>query len=417
MDRRATAFTLFQLLQPQSEHELLLARLTPPEWEDLLQVAREMELAPLLYYRLCEANEQHRLPAATLASLRQLSATAAADTMRQLGFASRILSTLREKGIEVIVLKGLYLTEQIYPAVGLRSFDDFDLLLKPADMPTALASLQALGYTLFTWYDPKMPDRDVAHIPPLQQPGYPTVELHRTILGEEEPFSIDPAGLWQRAVAARVAEVEVAALSPEDLLLHLCLHLTYQHRLVRGVRGLYDLAAVLQRRGGEIDWRQLEESARQWGVQRVVWLTLRLMQRVTGEEVPQEVLRSLQPEPEPLEVEEQALRQLIGEEQSRINLTPDLAALAQAQGWRGRLRLVAERVFLPRQRLGREYNVNPRSLKIYCYYPRRAWDLYRQYHRTAWNLLRGRREEQEATRREEERARLHQWLAGSGRGW
>jgi len=415
MDRRATAFTLFPLLHPQADLQPLMERLTAPEWEDLLQVARELDLAPLLYYRLCQANVQHRMPASTLVRLRQLSAAAAADTMRQLGFAGHILSTLRATGIEVIVLKGLYLTEEIYPAVGLRGFDDFDLLLKPADLPTALASLQALGYTLFTWYDPQMPDRDVAHIPPLQQPGYPTVELHRTILGEEEPFHIDPLGLWQRAVAARVAEVEVLALCPEDLLLHLCLHLTYQHRLVRGVRGLYDLAAVLQRRGAEIDEARLVETARQWGVQRVVWLTLRLMQRVTGVEAPGEVLRSLQPEAAPAEVEEQALRQLIGEEWSRIPLTPDLAALAQAQGWRGRLRLVAQRVFLSRQRLGREYNVNPRSLKIYCYYPRRAWDLYRQYHRTAWNLLRGRREEQEATRREEERARLHQWLAGSER--
>jgi hypothetical protein len=65
--------------------------------------------------------------------------------------------------------------------------------------------------------------------------------------------------------------------------------------------------------------------------------------------------------------------------------------------------------------LAREYNVNPRSLKIYCYYPRRALDLYREYHRTAWNVLRGRQEEQQATRWEEESARLHQWLAGGGR--
>ena len=415
MDRRATAFTLFPLLHPQAELEALIERLTAPEWEDLLQVARELDLAPLLYYRLCQANVQHRLPASIHASLRQLSSAAAADTMRQLGFAGHILSTLRARGIEVIVLKGLYLTEEIYPAVGLRSFDDFDLLLQPADLPEALSSLQELGYTLFTWYDPKTPDRDVAHIPPLQQPGFPTVELHHTILGEQEPFSIDPAGLWQRAVRARVAEVDVSALCPEDLLLHLCLHLAYQHRLARGVRGLYDLATVLQRRGAEIDEARLVETARQWGAERVTWLSLRLMQRVTGVEAPGEVLRSLQPEAVPAEVEEQALRQLIPQQRGGIRLTPDLAALARARGWRERLRLVAQRVFLPRQRLAREYNVNPRSLKIYCYYPRRALDLYREYHLTAWNVLRGRREEQQATRWEEESARLHQWLAGGGR--
>jgi hypothetical protein len=64
--------------------------------------------------------------------------------------------------------------------------------------------------------------------------GAPIVELHWTILEEEEPFSIDVEAMWARSVPAEIAGVGVRGLSVEDLLLHLSLHLTYQHRLAGG---------------------------------------------------------------------------------------------------------------------------------------------------------------------------------------
>jgi hypothetical protein len=207
--------------------------------------------------------------------------------------------------------------------------------------------------------------------------------------------------------------VDVSALCPEDLLLHLCLHLAYQHRLARGVRGLYDLATVLQRRGAEIDEARLVETARQWGAERVTWLSLRLMQRVTGVEAPGEVLRSLQPEAVPAEVEEQALRQLIPQQRGGIRLTPDLAALARARGWRERLRLVRSGYFCRASGWRGNTMLTPVAENLLLL-PRRVWIFTgvsphrvecaaRQAGGAASHPL------------EEESARLHQWLAGGGR--
>ena len=102
-------------------------------------------------------------------------------------------------GIEVIVLKGLYLVEHIYPSIGLRTFGDLDLLVRKERLADALVVMQGLGYKLSTWYDPREANTDIKHLPPLEKVDAPTVEMHWTILEEDEPFSIDT----RRVVAAR----------------------------------------------------------------------------------------------------------------------------------------------------------------------------------------------------------------------
>jgi len=70
---------------------------------------------------------------------------------------------------------------------------------------------------------------DTKHVPPMQKEGGAMVEVHWTLLEEDEPFTIDADALWERTVPARIANLDALALSVEDLVLHLCLHLAYQH--------------------------------------------------------------------------------------------------------------------------------------------------------------------------------------------
>jgi hypothetical protein len=60
--------------------------------------------------------------------------------------------------------------------------------------------------------------------------------------------------LWEKAEPARVAEVEVLVLGPEDTILHLCLHAAYHHAFDWGVRYLLDLTQVIEHFESGIDW-------------------------------------------------------------------------------------------------------------------------------------------------------------------
>lgn len=386
-----------------------LRQLSGEDWEAVLAEAGRHGAQLLLYDRLRIAEYADQVPAIEMTQLRERYLAAAARNMRMLHHAGQILSALKAAGIEVIVLKGLYLVENIYAGIGLRVFGDIDLLVRKERLADALGLMQGLGYRLATWYDPLEPNTDIKHLPPLQKDKAPTIELHWTILEEDEPFNIDAEGLWQRATTATVAGVEVLALGLEDLLLHLSVHHTYQHRLRAGLHSLYDIAEVLRLKGAEVNWQWLLTTARAWGIERVTWLTLRLLQELADANPPAAVMEGLMPDPPHEQIAADALEQVLAATGTEMALTPDLASLP-GTGFFAKLRLIVQRVFIPRRVLAREYNENPHSLRIYGYYLVRLRDLWRRYARAGWRLLTGEEGALVGVQEERENIRLKEWM-------
>jgi len=139
------------------------------------------------------------------------------------------------------------------------------------------------------------------------------------------PLTSALTDLWSRAQPVKVAGVDVLAPGMEDLILHLAIHASYQHGFRGGIRPLYDIAAVLQKWQGQVQWDQLALTAREWGTERVLWLTLSLVTEVTGAEVPTDFLRGLVAEAvDPLIIQD--ARELLFASEEAATLTPDLAA-------------------------------------------------------------------------------------------
>jgi hypothetical protein len=339
---------------------------------------------------------------------------ATARNMVMLHHAAGILRALQERGIEVIVLKGLYLVEQVYPEIGLRTFSDLDLLVRREQLADALTLMQNQGYRLSTWYDPQAQNTDIKHLPPLEKAQYPTLELHWSILEEDEPFEIEAAGLWERAVETTIAGVKTRALDSEDFLLHLALHFTYQHRLRGGLRNLYDIAEVLEQRMARMNWQKLLATAQQWGAQRVTWLTFQLVEGVTGVTAPKEVMTALLPEGADSSAVGAALEQAGSLDDAWAGLTPDLAAFSAA-GFFGKIKLLIQRVFISHRVLAREYNINPASPLIMVYYLARVRDLWGRYARSGWRIVAGEEEALAGADFEQQNTRLREWMRGTGK--
>jgi len=67
----------------------------------------------------------------------------------------------------------------------------------------------------------------------MRRPGGAMVELHWTLVTPLCGARIDEhelAGLWERSVPATIAGAPSRALAAEDLLLHLCMHVSVHHR-------------------------------------------------------------------------------------------------------------------------------------------------------------------------------------------
>lgn len=388
--------------------------LAPEDWRALLEEAEKRALTLTLYYRLRVAHGEALVPEWVWEHLQTVYLAATARNMVMLHHAAGILRALQERGIEVIVLKGLYLVEQVYPEIGLRTFSDLDLLVRREQLADALTLMQNQGYRLSTWYDPQAQNTDIKHLPPLEKAQHPTLELHWSILEEDEPFEIETAGLWERAVETTIAGVKTRALDSEDFLLHLALHFTYQHRLRGGLRNLYDIAEVLEQRMARMNWQKLLATAQQWGAQRVTWLTFQLVEGITRVTAPKEVMTALLPEGADSSAVGAAFEQAGSLDDAWAGLTPDLAAFSAA-GFFGKIKLLIQRVFISHRVLAREYNINPASPLIMVYYLARVRDLWRRYARSGWRMVAGEEEALAGADFEQQNTRLREWMRGTGK--
>ncbi|MBM4049951.1 MAG: nucleotidyltransferase family protein, partial [Planctomycetes bacterium] len=60
--------------------------------------------------------------------------------------ARRVLRAFQERGIEAILLKGMFLANQVYDTPGVRPMGDVDLLVRERHLPNAESIMLRLGY-------------------------------------------------------------------------------------------------------------------------------------------------------------------------------------------------------------------------------------------------------------------------------
>jgi hypothetical protein len=150
-------------------------------------------------------------------------------------------------GIEPLLLKGYALADLVYPDPVTRPSHDLDVLVRPDQVAPACQVLAQIGCTLpdqatvdvqlANAYD--LSSRAAAHGRPRHCAGAALGP------GAARPLSAFDLDLWRaRAEVFDVAGQPALRFSPEDMLLHLALHMR-KHRYI-GLRWLCDVAALLR---------------------------------------------------------------------------------------------------------------------------------------------------------------------------
>jgi len=389
-----------------------LEKLGGQDWSALAEAASQHGVSPRFYQTVKALAKKEPFPADLYSRLKKTYLQNAARNTIFLARATKLLQDFNANNIDTIALKGIYLAENINRTIAERYFCDIDLLVKRADLPKAIAIAKECDFKPSTYFDPADQDIDIKHVPPMfNHEGLP-LEIHWTLLEEDEPFNIDTTELWQRAIPAKVAGVDVLALSPEDFAAHLCLHFTYQHHLSLGLKGLLDITDVLRHFQDQFDWDRFLSIVNSWQCQRVAWLTLTLVREYSTVSIPDEVITVLQPVGIETWVIEQARIQIIEDNSTRARVTPDLAKFSEANSFFSKLRIGLSRVFLPRRVIARLYNLRPNSPKILKGYFLRVKDLSRGYGNRVWNPERQSLQWKNVVAQEQERMKLRAWMGG-----
>lgn len=387
--------------------DLDLATVGDASWDAFLHLAAEQRVRPLALQRL----RQRARPGSVPELVGQTLQTACRDiARRQLHMHAELAAIARALGAEdipVIVLKGAYIGPEVYGSSALREMNDVDILVPREHLHRAVEVVRDRGYEGTRRFSV---DLDVAvsqHVTRLMRPGH-GVELHWNVTAPGLSYSIDPRGLWERAVALRTGPANVFALSPEDLLLHLCLHTSYQHRFEFGLRPFCDIAATIRRFGELMDWDAVDRRCAEWRWGRGVRLALWLARDLVGAAVPDARVTAPAAAPPSAAIVDTARAQVFTNRSELRDMGEEFGRLGGRGALWPKVRHLYRRVFVPRAQLGAIYVVDAGSPTLALFYLTRLLSLLRRFRGMATRLLwKG---EPALVRMAERKSRLADWL-------
>lgn len=244
-------------------------------------------LAPILHCAL-NSSRLGQVPANVAIRLRNCYLDSA---RRNVIFAARLhalVAAFESEGITVVPLKGPILAESLYPDPALRPFSDLDLLVRKRDVPAAVRLLAREGYGIGA-HLARLPFPTLLSLQfelLLRQEGRAQVDLQWDTGLADYPFRFDVEILWRKLGRARIAEKEVANLSPESQLLFLCVH---------GAKHLWSrlmwVGDVARLANAQPDWAYALELATEAGCVRPLLLGLLLAHSLLAAPVPDDLLR------------------------------------------------------------------------------------------------------------------------------
>jgi hypothetical protein len=402
--------TALEALLDLLRRDRLSANVPLAPWAELVQLATCHRVSPLVYHRLVQRGARDALPASVG---RPLAAAYHGNTARNLRIyreLAEVINGAEGRAIPVVVLKGAALAAPIYGNVALRVIGDLDLLVAERQLPAFTAMLVDLGYC--PQHVGHIGAFEPHHLAPYVRAGATTViEPHWRISQPGQPASIPVAEVLARAVPLPLPGCRALGLAPEDLLLHLCVHATYQHQFLGvGLRALGDLAELLAPGRFDFEWDAVAERAWRWGCRRGVYMALRLAAELVGAPVPEASLAALLPAGAPRAVLSLARHQLLEHTDPAIGaeIPISLARLAARPSLSRGLAIIGGRIFVSRDALAHQYGKDPASPTIYGYYVRRLWDLLYFYAPTALRMLQG---DAFLRRQADHRQRLWRWLS------
>ena len=346
------------------DKEKIEAFLSPGlNWAYIFNESLKQNVAPLLYYNLLEAKSiREKIPRDIWEKFERTYYSIAAYNTCLLEELQKVLKSLLESGIEVIVLKGMALVERVYRVLALRPMADIDLLVHEEDMPEVEARLDELGYENLT----RGPEDFIKKI---GGNFIVDIDIHSEILNitrvpsRRKSHRVNLERLWKNSQDTEIAGVEARILSPEDFLIDLCLHLVVHHGFEKLIWSA-DIFYVSNHYREVFDWNKFVKDALEYKVGKAGYYTLYYVKEILGAEVPVNVIKMLTPSKQ--NGLERRLFNLILSGQS-IEQSRFLFTLSMIEGFGDQLKLLRE-IVLPRPSLLRARYDIPPLRSTYPYY-------------------------------------------------
>ncbi|WP_069163733.1 nucleotidyltransferase domain-containing protein [Nocardia altamirensis] len=247
---------LATLVAPTADElaELVLSAGRVSDWGAVFDLAMQGATAPLVAAGLRKAKVFDVVPASVRANFESVAGAVADVNRARLAGALPLLHRLQEAGVRVVVLKGMLFAAEVYGDPLYKRMNDIDILVELAAIDTVIEIYREFG--MFSVSEllgkaPKARERRTHHLPSfVSRDGGLVVGTHWGLITPLAGYTIDYAAIWSRVREIDYYGVRAWALSHEDNLHHLCIHLPYYKT---GLRELADIWNLIRFAGPELD--------------------------------------------------------------------------------------------------------------------------------------------------------------------
>jgi hypothetical protein len=262
------------------------------DWEYLFLLAQRHAVLPLLHKQL-NAHASDALPHAFRQKLATRFRENATRNILLTAELVKIVKLFEGEGVAVIAYKGPALAMCAYGDIALRRFIDLDIIVRKRDVRRAGALLQTLGYATSCQLSQSHEEillRSQHNLAYERDGGKLIVEVHWDVAARQyASVSVDEAS-WERAVTVPLRGGEVKSLSPEELLLALCVHGT--KHLWERLAWICDVAELVNSQA-QLDWDFVFKLAEASHTERMLRLGLRLAFELLEAELPEGARRQI----------------------------------------------------------------------------------------------------------------------------
>lgn len=342
-----------------------LENLNSSEWDLLVEHSKKHLITPFLYKRIIGLKEKIGIPANVLKKLHSAYLHSTARNVKIFYELHNVMQCLTKLKIPFILLKGAHLSEAIYGDIGLRSMDDVDILFKKEDLGKAQESLLKAGY--------------------LENNDQLRIDIHWYL---EQYLDLDMNRIWDMARPVAISGVHALVLSPEHLIVHLCMHLSFHHQFrFAGLRTFCDIRETIKSYPSGFNWKEVIDYSEECSIRNGVYLTLFLAKTLTGAMVPEDVLENLKPVSFREEYGEWAIDQIFLRKENEPSLSPYFWQIWKTDSWITKGILFLKLMIPTREFLSQKYPSSIHSRTNLLYYIVRMKDHLHRYAGFFWRVM------------------------------
>jgi len=263
------------------------------DWEEFINQGARNQIIPQIYRYLKPYKEL--VPSSIWDRLHKFHLYNTASNLKKSLLLKEILKTFNNKRIDLIPLKGLYLSRHLWGDFTQRTGSDIDILIREEDWDRARDALEGLGYRLSSKnYSKGLIKRFIRHLGFYRSDPPSYVEVHWNFFAAQEK-RFDMSKIWERAKEDSLFGYKILTLDPSDLLIYSSIAIAIHGYL--GLKLYQDLYEIFNKHRDQLDWDYIVREVIENRQRTRIYYSLFFSKEILGIPIPDRVLRLLSPSP------------------------------------------------------------------------------------------------------------------------